>query len=520
MSNTSKDHLFTLIKSLDKAEKRNFKLYANRLHSRSESKFVKLFDALDRLQEYDEDQLLAKLKGVTKRNLANLKRHLYKQLLISLRLIYIKKNIDIEIREQIDFARILYSKGMYMQALRLLDRIKQTANEHHQDILHLEILEFEKLIEARHITRSRSVENKMERLLEESSLRSYVTHTTSLLSNLNIQIQGWYIQHGHVQRDEDKAEVKAYFDSIFPDKLRLDRLTFFDKVHLFQAYMWYHYIRLELQEAREKASQWLRLFEKAPQMAEKDPTLYVRGLYYELMFSYLLRDSSAFAQTLPKFEAFCEKFRGKLNANAEMTAFVYFYLSRLNEKMLLARFDDGLQLVPRIHRRIESFRANMDTHRILLFNYKIGYLYFGTGRFAEAIDELNKITVLHSGFLRDDLHFNARILHLICHFELGHLDLLDYLIPQVQRALRKGHEVSAWQEATLQFLRRLLRTSKEDIQQAFRQFKAETLNLQDDPFECKAVRYLDIPAWVECHLHGFNMQEYYAQVNENVENEP
>ena len=40
-------------------------------------------------------------------------------------------------REQLDFARILYGKGMYMQALKILERIKQTALEHQQDILHL-----------------------------------------------------------------------------------------------------------------------------------------------------------------------------------------------------------------------------------------------------------------------------------------------------------------------------------------------------------------------------------------------
>ncbi len=517
MSNASKDHLFTLVKSLNKAEKRSFKLYANRLQSGSDSKFLKLFDALDRLDDYDEDQLLRRLKGVSKRNLANLKRHLYKQILISLRLIYINKNIDIQIREQLDFARILYGKGMYMQALRLLERIKTIALEHHQDILHLEILEFEKLIEARHITRSRSVENKMESLLEESSRRSFVTHTTSLLSNLNIQVQGWYIQHGHVQRPEDFAEIKAYFDSVFPDNFKLENLTFFEKIHLFQAFMWYHYIRLELSAAREHAEKWVNLFEKNTQMQEKDPNLYMRGLYYQLIFSFLQQDTQTFSSVLRRFEKFYSDYRRQLNANAQMMAFVYLFLSRLNEKFLLADFEGGLKLVPEIHRSIRSFSAHMDIHRILLFHYKIGALYFATGKFAEALDELNKITVLHSGFLRDDLHFNARILHLICHYELKNFELLDYLVPQVQRAIKKAREVSAWQMATLNFLRRLLRADDNARQELFLEFKHETKSLLDNPYECKSRRYLDIPAWVECHLHACSLQEYYREVRENVD---
>ncbi|MEM6967188.1 MAG: hypothetical protein AAF573_20665, partial [Bacteroidota bacterium] len=121
------DHLISLIKSLTKAEKRNFKLYVNRLSSRSDVKFVQLFDVVDKLDRWDDAIIRKKIPTIKKTQLANLKRHLYKQILISLRLIHIQKNVDIEIREQLDFARILYGKGLYLQSLKLLERIRQTA---------------------------------------------------------------------------------------------------------------------------------------------------------------------------------------------------------------------------------------------------------------------------------------------------------------------------------------------------------------------------------------------------------
>ncbi len=221
MFNTSKDQLFTLVKSLSKSEKRNFKLYANRLQSGTDTKFMQLFEAMDKLETYDDDALLNKLPDIRKRQLPNLKRHLYKQILISLRLVYINKNIDIQIREQLDFARILYGKGMYMQALKLLERIKQIALEHHQDILHLEILDFQKLIEARHITRSRTVKNKMENLLEEADKRSFITYATSRLSNFNIQVHGWYIEKGHVANAAEAETVQRFFNQYLPDDFPL-----------------------------------------------------------------------------------------------------------------------------------------------------------------------------------------------------------------------------------------------------------------------------------------------------------
>ena len=189
-SKQTKDPLFILIKSLSKSEKRSFKLYANRTQSKSSAKFIDLFDVLDKLETYDEPAIYKKIAGMTATQLSNTKRHLNKQILVSLRLLHIPKNIDIQIHEQLDFARIMYGKGMYLESLKILDRVKETAIRHHKDILLLEILEFQKLIEERHITRSRKVKNKVEDLIEDAFNTSQVIETSCKLSNLKIKMHG------------------------------------------------------------------------------------------------------------------------------------------------------------------------------------------------------------------------------------------------------------------------------------------------------------------------------------------
>ena len=129
MSNRFSDILFQLIKSLEKAEKRHFKLYIKRSSANEDLKIVHLFDALDKMHEYDEILLMKKLKGITKPQLANLKTHLYKQVLASLRLLKTNDNIDLLLSEQLDNARILYNKGLKLQALRILERAKEMAKQ-------------------------------------------------------------------------------------------------------------------------------------------------------------------------------------------------------------------------------------------------------------------------------------------------------------------------------------------------------------------------------------------------------
>ncbi|MBC8034846.1 MAG: hypothetical protein H7Y03_11915, partial [Chitinophagaceae bacterium] len=127
MPNRNTDPLFQLVKSLEKSEKRNFKLYATRNSSGEELKSIQLFDALDKMNEYDEDLLLRKNPAIKKQQISNMKAHLYRQILSSLRLLNNTDNIDILLHEQMDYARILYNKGLYLQSLKVLDRIKESA---------------------------------------------------------------------------------------------------------------------------------------------------------------------------------------------------------------------------------------------------------------------------------------------------------------------------------------------------------------------------------------------------------
>ena len=309
MSNVKKDQLHDLIRSLSKAEKRNFKLYVKRLQSNTDVLFVRLFDVMDKMDLYNEDVLLRKLRNVDKAQLSNLKRHLYTQLLKSLRLIYINRYLDIEIREQIDHARILYEKGLYLQAKRLLERTKIKAQRGQQHLLHLEIVEFIKSIEERHITRSRTVEGKMEALLQESDVLERQISNLVRLSSLKIRIHGLYITMGHARDQKDHWMVTEYFNSEL-EKVAESNLTVIERIYLHQSYMWYYYILLDFENCYEHASQWVELFEENPKLKEDDPVLYMRGISYELASLFSMKRYREYDKTLARFEEFSEEYAG------------------------------------------------------------------------------------------------------------------------------------------------------------------------------------------------------------------
>ena len=157
MTNEQKDNLFVLVKSLTKSEKRQFRLYVGRMGSNQDAKFLNLFQQLDRMSRYEEKIILS--KGiVTKQQLSNLKAHLYKQILVSLRMNPVNKNIRIQIREQLDFATILYQKGLYKQSLKVLEKVKLLAAKYEEKFSAYDIVELEKVLKLLEITPTIKIE--------------------------------------------------------------------------------------------------------------------------------------------------------------------------------------------------------------------------------------------------------------------------------------------------------------------------------------------------------------------------
>lgn len=497
MPDAKKNQLWRLINSLDRAEKRNFKIYATRAIGTGNSKFIRLYGLLEK-QTVPDDVAILKKMNLRPGQLSNLKRHLYGELLTSLRMIHIPREIDIELRQQVDFVRILYGKGHYLDALRLLERAKAKAATHHRDLLQLEIIEFEKLIEARHVTLSRQAGNKMDRLVRTSKELNRAFVDTSEALNLNIKIHGRYIETGHSRSPEEERANEALWQSIqqrsyYPDgKGR----TFYQEINRTQAEMWNHYLQLRLDEALEAALYATNRFGLEQQRIFKDPDLYLRCLYYVTVLSFLSGEDKTLERYVFRLRDFLADDNILLNVNSRRIGDTYYYLARHN--LDLAYGNDRLAYAHAhhvLHRyRTGAFRPN--PHRWGLFLYKLAASCFALGRYDEALDYLREIVNMKVGTLREDLLINTRLLQALCYYELDDPTLVDYHLSSLGRLLRRSRETAETHKLAVAGLRRLLNLPPAERAALFPVLLAEVEAVADKAFERKALVYLDVRAWL------------------------
>lgn len=504
MPNTQTDHLFKLIKTLSKAEKRNFKLYVNRIQSNEAVKFVQLFDVLDKQKEYQEDLIYKKIPSLKKRQLSNTKAHLYKQLLTSLRLIHISSNLDIQIRENIDYARLLYNKGLYLQSLRLLEKVKTQAKENDYSILLLEILEFEKLIESRHITRSSGMRAD-ELSIETQMLRTQVSSTTDL-SNLALRLYGLYVKVGYARNEKDYFMVKEFFQANL-SKGEYQSFGTYEKIYWCQAHVWYHYILQDFLMCYKYAQKWVDLFEVNAILKAREPNFYMKAVHNLLAALFNVGHYKAFCTVLEGLEDFVEENEIRFTENSRVHAFTYIHTNRINKVFMEGSFSRGLELIPDLEKNLSLYDPYLDEHRVLVLYYKMACIYFGSGNNRKAIHYLNKVINFKSENLRQDIQCFARILNLIAHYELGNNELIEYQLKSVYRFLSKLDDLHLVQQEILRFLRKTVHMDRKDMKPQFEKLKERMKPLREHPYEKRPFLYLDIISWLEAKISGVAVEE-------------
>lgn len=503
MTKDQKDSLFLLVKSLTKSEKRQFKLYVGRLGVNSDSKFLSVFTVLDKMTAYDETTIL-KSTAVKKQQLANVKAHLYKQILISLKLNPSHQNIRSQIREQLDFASILYHKGLYKQSLKILDKAKDTAIVNEEKNLAYEIVELEKVIESQYITRS--ISNRADELTVQAKELSAANVVSSKLSNLSLQLYGLLLKTGYVKNEEESQWVKDYFNNRLP-KYDIKALGFREKLWLYNAHLWYSFLMQDFLNSYKYASKWVDLFYQNPNMIHLNPVFFLKGNNYLLEALFFLKNKTKFEEALQKLEAITTEGNLPKNENVEALAFLYINLNKINLHFIDGTFKEGLELIPKMETDLIQFKNRIDEHHKMIFYYKFASLHFGSGNNRKAIAYLSKIISNKTLTMREDLLCFSRVLNLVAHYEAGLDYHLETLLRSTYKFLIKMNDLHEVQKEMIKFIRGLQDIYPHDIKKAFKALLVKLKVYENRPYEGRAFLYLDIISWLESKIENTPVDE-------------
>jgi len=387
----------------------------------------------------------------------------------------------------------------------MIDKAKRLATSNDQSIFLLEILELEKLVISK--TLDAGNEERVNHIISETHKVTESIKNINTFSNLSIKLDSYYTQLGFVRNKQELEKVTKFFKDSLP-KYNTDTLSFQEKLFLYKSYVSFYFFTQDFKQGFVYATKWADLFEEEPEMKYLKPEMYIKSLNSLLAAENKLFKYQEFNETLKKLVAIKRDKKFILTENLNLNLFKAIYIHEMNRHFMNGEFKSGTRIVSALENELNKFITKLDKHSILLLYYKIACLYFGSSDYRKALTWLNKITNEREIALREDLHSFARILSLICHFEIGNDDLVESNIKSTYRYFTKKGNLSLYQKYILDFLKRLLMEQEiKNVRNRFEALKVQMESLRENKFERKAFLYFDIISWLEAKIQNRSVQD-------------
>ncbi len=467
----SSDTLFRLIKSLNTAEKSHFKKQFTSKSQESASKqaYIKLFDTMDNMVEYNKPEILKKIKDkkIIERY-SDAKNSLYTNILQFLYEFHPVNNFTRKVYEQIEKANILFHREQFDECEDLLEKAHKTARHYE---LHLYLLEINELrAQLQFKKENKKAKEEIDLLFEQQHSIIHQYQNLADYQKLHFRVIDT-LKKGQVDRKgKENKELKKLFDSPLLKEITNARTVKAQYLFLNTHASYNNYIA-KLEEQYKYLHALVMLLNHTPQVAQTTPmrTLYAYTRY--LTMSMVLNKYENFQNILDKFLSI------EFPSLFFETLYKYEQAS-IKMRILLTRGD--IQLAFSQIKKFESdlcpILNNVDYYpsQYKLWQFNCMLVCFFNKSYKDVNVYLNNIlNYVGSSSEIDYITLPCRLIKLIIFFEQKDFNTLDDLIRSTRLYLKRHNQLLEFEEAITNHLKILIyENNQKTIKEHFQKLKA------------------------------------------------
>lgn len=443
-------HLFELIKSLSKAEKRYFKLHASRNVTGEKNSYVQLFDLLDGMKAFDKaklDKALIADRSISNLSVAN--EYLFNAILESLELFNRGRSVDQQLAAQLAQGGILRDKGLYAQSFQLLIKAERLAQRHERFTALIDIYSLMRTLMATNRF-SETGSHDLPSVLNGALTAARETQLLWEVREIQYHFQRTLSLKGIVNREAQLADLKALTE--LPVLKEVSTKTgFHTQIIAMTIHSQYHVLAQELEESYVFSKGIYELCMARPEVAGDGGRLLFAAANNYMMRCDQLQRYDEIRTTIGLLAAIEPTRMDVMTIKVE---------TMCNFRMVLALVDcdySDEKLVPSIDAELTLFEGKLNPAFVMLLCTSISIFFFLQGRYHDALQWINRF--LYSSD-RASLNKNipaAELYRLLIFFEMGQFDLLDSQNESVKNLLRKREDYPKLRAALHTFFRQGLK---------------------------------------------------------------
>jgi hypothetical protein len=496
--------LFKLVKSLSKSEKRFFKM-TSALQS-GDKNYLKIFDVIDKQEEYDEEALKKDFKKETFiKHLPSEKNHLYRLILKSLRSFHGEQSISSILKQEIKNVEILYNKALYKECEKFVARAKGMAADYEKFYYWFELISWQKRLLEEAYEEGEFTTNLDELIEEEETVIAKLRNLAEyqiVYSKINLIFRSGGFTRNEAERKivEDIADYHLIKGKNTAISTRAASMCYYIKGLCAATNRNYDDSFQFFNRTRE-------ILDNNPKIKEDSAQRYVMTLFHLLRCYIDNKDFDQARQMIVDLRNLGEQ-KSFSSTDISIKIFSNSYNQELNLLHKMGEFEKSVELISEIDKKTSLIREKISKEQELLFLYNKAYSFFGVGEFKKALSYLIEVLNDNEQNLRQDIYSFSRLLNLIIHFELENYDYLEYVIKSTNRYLSKYEKDYKIEDVLIKNIRKLSKSLNQIVQiEIFEEMKKEVEKLLKDHHEQVLLEYFDINAWINSKLNKTKFQQ-------------
>jgi hypothetical protein len=502
------DTLFRLIKSLSKNEKGYFKKLF--IVGDKTPNFILLFDAIDKQEEYNEDEIVKKFrKEKFVKQLSVTKHYLFEQILKALRSYNSQFITNALINDTIENSQLLFSRGLYPNSFSELVKAETLAEKFDLPLKLLEIKARERALHLEIAAKDWTTQIGENLKQTRKILDDYGRYLE--LFDMYYRLMYFWRHERTIRTEEQRTEF---------EKMMLHPLLqsepqdagFYTKQLYLTIHMIYNFISNNDEQSFQLMSQILKMWDDNPAMKTEEPVKYLSAVNNYFNTCYKLTRFNLIRDYLKTFDnSFVER-------NEALQAIHFETFSTYKLVLLYAenKFDESAELLIQMREGIKKYEGRINKVRVMLMKFNSMILYWIQNQFSEAIDMANEIFDEKDVDLRADVQAATRIVYLILHFELNNAQMLDYAIRSSKRYLQTREK---YYELEKIFFRHFLQLNhSSDKHERMRTYKALHEELTElfskNDLEKNFLQTFNVFNWLDAKIEGITLKEKLIHISE------
>ena len=490
------DGLIPLIRSMNKSEKRYFKL-SSQLQSGNKI-YLDLFDHIGKSKLFDEREFKSR-HGNKKhaQNLAWRKHHLYDNLLSSLEGFH--HSAEANVHSLLHRTEILFDKLLFRSCLKTLAKAKKIVLAYEMFPLLFEVIRWQETVAIR------LSDMKLQQEAAANNEEAY-----RLFMNAYQQknfLNRIYTVHNRLGFFRNKKDEQEIADVLTNDLWKKEEHAYSLKAQRYFHYSHfiYYFMKGDLEKGYEHCKKGADTFFKHPSHITYNPHVFMNSINSLL---YCCSSLHRYAE----MKAFLDQFKAarKYFSKAHLAASLLLSYHELDYYSATGKLKEGVIAARIIEKELASNEQVLSSLERTGLLINLAFTCFVNDKFRETIGLLNKVMREQALDSRIDMDSMVRTFFIIAHYEKGaSKNFMRSLVRSAYRRLLKQKNLHRYERLILNFIRMDLvnADSDEKLIKAFRELREKLLKLKEDAYEGRPLEYFDLIAWLTSKIEGRSFAE-------------